>query len=73
MFTLDQNDHKILQGLRDKGQVSPGFSINHAGKDELILGIADVIAGSRTDLLCAKNEATFPLLGHRVQAIRTIS
>jgi len=66
LFDLNAKDHLVLRKLNDKAEVSRRFSIDHHDKSELILAIADIVAGTRTDWLCWKNREFYPLLGHRV-------
>lgn len=69
---LDAKDHRVLQRLITRAQVPAGFSISHASKDEPILSIADVLASSRTDLLCGRDSECYARLGHRVDGIHQV-
>ncbi len=68
-MTLDERDRALVVKLRQAGKISDNFEIAHSGKDEPMLKIADVLASSRTDLLCAKDESIFPRLAHRVTIV----
>lgn len=63
---LDAKDHRVLQRLVARSQVPKAFSISHAGKEEPLLSIADVVASARTDLRCGRDSECYPRLGHRV-------
>ena len=70
--TLDRKDNQVLQKLMTHQKVPRGFSIRHESKTEPILGLADIVAGARTDHLCAVNEAMYPLVAHLVHEIRKV-
>ena len=68
--TLDQNDHRTLNKLKQSQQVPADLRVRHDTKDEPLLWIADLLAGARTDWLChAPGRDMFPRLGHRVEEI----
>ena len=69
---LDAKDHRVLQSLVTKAQVPPEFTISHASKDETLLSLADIVASSRTDMLCGKDDECYARIGHRVQKIRQV-
>ena len=69
---LDKADHQVHQRLLTRCQVPAGFLITHAGKDEPILSIADVLAGARTDLLCGKDDEIYHRVGHLVEGIHKV-
>jgi hypothetical protein len=69
---LDTKDHRVLQKLHSRSQVPDGFSISHATKDELALGLADILAGARTDALCGKDDECYARLSHRVTKIHAV-
>ncbi len=64
---LDEKDHQVLQKLLSQKRVRSGFRITHANKSEKLLAIADLLAGARTDYLCAVDSEPFALLAHMVQ------
>ena len=61
-----------MRRLQRQGTVPEGFWIRHDDKTEAILQIADLLAGARSDSLCGVNRGTYPRIGHRVRAIRTV-
>ena len=69
---LDQMDHRVLQSLRDSGEVALGLQMSHATKSEPALVIADLIAGARSDSLCWADRGAFPLIAHRAQVVSQI-
>ena len=69
---LDTRDHRVLQKLHSRSQVPAGFSISHATKHELALGLADILAGARTDFLCGKDDECYARLSHRVTRIHAV-
>jgi hypothetical protein len=64
---LDEKDHQVLQKLLSQQRVPSEFRITHADKSEKLLAIADLLAGARTDYLCAVDTEPFVLLGHLIQ------
>lgn len=64
---LDEQDHQVLQSLRSRHEVPAALSIDHRGKSEPLLAIADLVAGSRTDALCWADRTAFPIIAHRVR------
>ena len=69
---LNQKDHDVLHRLQRREAISPDFKIDHFDKSEAILQICDLLAGSRTDWLCAKRPDQFPLISHRIRSIETV-
>lgn len=69
---LDLKDHQVLQKLVRREAVPKEFRIGHRDKGEAILGIADMLAGARSDFLCRADLECFPLLAHRVRRIETV-
>lgn len=67
--SLDESDNRLLASLLKKKRAAVGFRIEHRGKEEAILWLADILAGSRTDYLCWADRATYPLIGHKITAI----
>jgi hypothetical protein len=63
---LNQKDHDVLRKLQRQKQVPAGLRIEHRTKAELILAIADIVAGARTDHLCGVTDQPHALLAHRV-------
>ncbi len=68
--TLDKNDLAMAKKLRDQKIIDARFHLEHVGKEETLLKIADLLASSRTDMLCARDEAIYPRIGHRVTSIK---
>jgi hypothetical protein len=66
-YSLDQKDHDVLRKLQRHERVAAGFTITHADKSELLLVVADMVAGARTDWLCAVSRDPYALISHRVQ------
>lgn len=64
--THDEQDRSLLIARRQKGTTASGFTIEHRGKDEPLLWLADILAGVRTDYLCWVDRDTYPLIAHRV-------
>ena len=48
---LDQKDHGVLQKLHSQNRVPASFKISHDDMSEVLLGLADILAGARTDSL----------------------
>ena len=69
---LNQKDHDVLRRLQRQETISPEFQIDHSDKSEGILQISDLLAGSRTDWLCAKRPDQFPLISHRIRSIESV-
>lgn len=63
---LDRKDHQVLQKLLSQNRVPRDFRISHADKSEKLLAIADLLAGARTDYLCAVDNEPYGLLAHLV-------
>lgn len=63
---LNQKDHDVLRKLQHQKQVPRELRIEHRTKDELILAIADFVAGARTDHLCGVTDQPHALLAHRI-------
>jgi hypothetical protein len=66
---LDSHDHGTRQSLIARGELLPETNLAHVTKSEPLLWIADVVAGTRSDLLCGRDHATYPLLAHRVRRV----
>ena len=64
---LDRDDSLLVAKLRDARQVSREISVEHASKGEVILGLADLLAGARTDWLCGVDRAPWSVVQHRMQ------
>jgi hypothetical protein len=62
----------VVQKLLSRDLVPKTFSISHSGKDEPLLSLADIVAGARTDLACANNEAIYPRIAHLVRETRQV-
>ena len=69
-ITLDQKDHDVLRRLRRREEVAGAFEIDHAGKSEPILQIADLLAGARSDWLCGVDRDPYSVITHRVRSTR---
>ena len=65
--THDVRDNRLLASMRDKQQVAPGFTIEHRGKEEPVLWLADILAGMRSDYLCWVDRGTYPVVAHRLR------
>ena len=52
-----------------RGELRAETDLTHVTKSEPLLWIADVVAGARSDLLCGRDHATYPLLAHRVRRV----
>ena len=70
--TLNEDDRRLGQKLKAKKQLPDKFTMQHGDKTEPLLWLADVLAGARSDHICARHEDLFPLLGHRILDIRTV-
>ncbi len=68
--TLDNKDIAVLQKLYATKKVARTFQIRHETKQEPILKIADLLASSRTDMLCVSDETIYPQIGHRVIIVK---
>lgn len=66
---LDRQDHSTWQSLIAKGVLPQGRVLMHRGKDEPLLWIADLLAGARTDDLCAVDRSAFSVIAHRVSRV----
>ncbi len=66
---LNDKDRQVFQKLRRQGRVSKELSIEHAGKTEPLLSIADLIVGARTDALCAVSDEPYAVIAHRVRQV----
>ncbi len=71
--THDRRDHQVLESLLSEDEVDPSFRIAHAGKEEPLLWLADVLAGARSDFLCEVDREMWSLMAHRVSAVVSIS
>ncbi|WP_420637742.1 hypothetical protein [Candidatus Poriferisocius sp.] len=69
---LDQQDHRVLQRLRNKKEVPYTLSISHETKTEPLLWLADVVAGARSDHLCKVYDEIYPLLCHRIRRVHSV-
>lgn len=69
--THDRQDRSLLVSRQQKGAASVGFTIEHLGKSEPLLWLADVMAGMRTDYLCWVDRETYPIVAHRVASETT--
>ncbi len=69
--TLDAKDASVLEKLRHQTDIDNNFRLDHVTKNETILKIADLLASSRTDMLCAKDESIYPRIGHRATIIKS--
>lgn len=65
---LDQHDHSTWQSLVDQGLVPRRRVLTHGDKSEPLLWVADLMAGARTDHLCAVNRGNYAIISHRVTA-----
>lgn len=65
--THDRRDHEVLQSLLDKGEIDPDFRIDHDGKSEPMLWLADVVAGTRSDYTCGVDREMFSRIAFRVR------
>lgn len=65
---LDQKDHQVLRKLRGRGQVNV-VRLRHDDKSELMLRLPDLLAGARTDHLCAVDRTAFALIASRVEVV----
>lgn len=63
----------MLESLLTENKVGRSFGITHAGKEEPLLWLADVLAGARTDFLCGVDMEMWSLMAHRVSAIVRVS
>jgi hypothetical protein len=59
----------VLESLLTGDEIDPLFGIAHAGKEEPLLWLADVLAGARTDFLCGVDREMWSLMAHRVSAV----
>jgi hypothetical protein len=66
---LDQQDHADLRKLIQRDQVPATLTIQHADKNQIMLTIPDLIAGARTDVLCAVDSVPFAMISHLVRII----
>lgn len=66
---LDEHDHSTWRSLIDRGSVPHGLTLRHGDKSDPLLWVPDLVAGARSDHLCATNRSNFPLISHRVSAI----
>jgi len=71
--THDRRDHQVLESLLSEDGVDPSFRITHAGKEEPLLWLADVLAGARSDFLCGVDREMWSLMAHRVSVVVSIS
>lgn len=71
--THDQRDHQVLESLLTENEVDPSFEITHAGKEEPLLWLADVLVGARSDFLCGVDREMWSLMAHRVPAVVRVS
>lgn len=69
---LNENDHRVLRKLINKKEVSADFRISHDGKSESLLQIPDIIAGARSDHLCAVDREAYAMVSHRVRDIKSV-
>lgn len=67
--THDERDHRLLASMLTKGTAAENFRIEHRGKEEPVLWLADILAGVRTDYLCWVDRETFPVLAHRALTV----
>lgn len=67
---LDDKDNQVLERLLSQKAVPADLRINHVTKSEVVLCIADVLAGARSDFLCGADREAYPLLAHRVRGIK---
>ena len=67
---IDLRDRSVIQRLQDQGLVSPGVDMTHADKSEPLLWLADVLAGARSDDICAVDPGASARLAHRMRIVR---
>jgi len=70
--THDEQDRSLLVSRRQKGVTAADFTIEHLGKEEPLLWLADVLAGMRTDYLCWADRELYPIISHRVASEVTV-
>jgi hypothetical protein len=66
---LDRDDVLLAASLRESGRLPADVSVEHRGKGEAALALADLIVGARTDFLCGVNRAPWGAVAHRVRRI----
>jgi hypothetical protein len=64
---IDTKDQDVLRHAHKRGRVSDALEIGHAPKKEVILAIADIIAGARGDFICGADRGIYPRLAHRIR------
>lgn len=69
---LNQKDHDVLRRLQRQRRVDPVLRISHDTKEERCLVVADLLAGARTDELCAVSSEPYALVAHRVRSIHRV-
>jgi len=71
--THDRRDHEILQSLLDKEEIDPDFRIDHDGKSEPMLWLADVVVGARSDYLCGVDREMYSRIAFRVRGLSRVN
>ncbi len=71
--TLDMRDHSTISGLMSRGVIPRDLILRHSTKREPMLWISDVIASCRSDYICGRDRATFPLLAHRIRGTHGVA
>jgi hypothetical protein len=71
-ITHDEQDRNLLVSRKQRGTTADGFTIEHQGKSESLLWLADILAGIRTDYLCWADRGTYPIVAHRVVSQVTV-
>jgi hypothetical protein len=66
---IDHHEHRTVQALLSRGEVSERFRIDHRSKDEILLALPDLCAGARSDHICGVGDSLYPRIAHKVVTI----